>query len=153
MYKKMLVALDTSEFAECVFEHVKEIATARAIPDIVLLGVIEPVRTAAMAYFGDDEVKKSEAKAKESMLHYLSDAKEKLSLGSSNVSTVVLLGDPATEILKYVENNGVDLLVMSSHGRSGVSKWFLGSVVERVLRASVAPVFLVPSMESRLGAR
>jgi nucleotide-binding universal stress UspA family protein len=102
------------------------------------------VRPAAAAYFGAEGVKESEAKAKESMLHYLSDAKEKLSLGASNVSTVVLPGEPAAEILKYVENNGVDLVVMSTHGRSGVSKWLLGNTVERVLQRSSAPVFLVP---------
>jgi len=65
------------------------------------------------------------------------------------VSAVVLGGEPSDQILEYVKENGVDLVVMSTHGRPGVSKWSLGSVVERVLRGSTVPVFLVPSVECR----
>jgi len=45
MYKKMLVPMDTSDFAECVLDHVKEISTARAIPEVVLMSVVESVNS------------------------------------------------------------------------------------------------------------
>ena len=149
MYKKMLVPLDASDFAECVFDHVREIASARAIPEVVLLTVVEPVRPVVYSYFGDEGMKGAEAAARESAETYLNAVKARLGLESSNVATVVANGEPSEEILEYVNENGVDLVVMSTHGRSGVSKWFLGSVAERVLRGSTAPVFLVPTIECR----
>ncbi|MFC2008838.1 universal stress protein [Chloroflexota bacterium] len=145
-YKKMLVPLDTSDYAECALGHAKEIASARAIPEVVLFTVVEPVRTVMYSYFGDEGAKGAEAAAQESAQVYLDAVKGRLGLESSNVSTVVVDGEPS---LQYVNDNGVDLAVMSTHGRSGMSKWFLGSVAERVLRGSTAPVFLVPTVECR----
>jgi len=149
MYKKMLVPLDASDFAECVFDHAQEIASARAIPEVVLFTVVEPVRPVVYSYFGDEGARGAEASARESAEVYLDAVKARLGLESSNVTTVVASGEPSEQILEYVKESGVDLVVMSTHGRSGVSKWFLGSVVERVLRGSAAPVFLVPTEECR----
>lgn len=53
------------------------------------------------------------------------------------------LGDPAGEIVDYASKNGVDLIVMASHGRTGVARWALGSVAERVFRATCVPVLMV----------
>jgi len=152
MYKKMLVPLDASDFAECVFDHAQEIATARAIPEVVLLTVVEPVRPVVYSYFGDEGMKGAEAAARESAQYYLDAVKARLGLESGNVTTIVATGEPSEQILNYIIENGVDIVVMSTHGRSGVSRWFLGSVVERVLRGSTAPVFLVPSVDCRAGA-
>ena len=151
MYKKMLVPLDTSEYAECVLEHAKEIASARAIPDVVLLTVVESaLRQASLTYVGEEGAAEAEAKATSAAEAYLGAVKDRLGLDASDVSTVVVTGEPADAILDYIEQNGVDLVVMSTHGRSGMSKWFLGSVVERVLRRTVAPLFLVPSVVCRV---
>jgi len=57
--------------------------------------------------------------------------------------TIVSRGEVSGEILDYAEKNQVDLIVMSTHGRSGVSRWLLGSVTDRVLRHSVVPVLVV----------
>jgi len=151
MYKKMLVPLDTSEYAECVLDHAKEIASARAIPEVVLLTVVESaLRQASLTYVGPEGAAESEAKAKAAAESYLGTVKDRLGLKGSQVSTVVVVGEPAEAILDYVEENGVDLVIMSTHGRSGMSRWFLGSVAERVLRRSVAPLFLVPSVACRV---
>ena len=53
------------------------------------------------------------------------------------------IGYPAEEILRYTEENDVDLIMMASHGLSGVRRWVLGSVADKVLRASGVPVWLV----------
>jgi nucleotide-binding universal stress UspA family protein len=54
-------------------------------------------------------------------------------------------GDPAQEILRYAERHPIDLIVVGTHGRSGVSRVLLGSVAERVLRGARCPVLAVPS--------
>jgi nucleotide-binding universal stress UspA family protein len=53
------------------------------------------------------------------------------------------LGKPAEEIVNYANKNKVDLIVMASHGRSGISRWAYGSVAEKVLRSSCVPVLLI----------
>ncbi|MBN1151775.1 MAG: universal stress protein [Dehalococcoidia bacterium] len=150
MYNKMLVPLDTSGFAECVLEHVKEIATTRAIPDVVLLSVVEPVTSQTMAYMGSAGVQAAEERATKGAFQYLDRIDARLALEKSKTTTVVLKGPAAEVILDYIENNGVDILVLSSHGRSGVSRWLLGGTVDKLLRRSPVPVFLVPSVECRV---
>ena len=144
MYKKMLVPLDMSSFAECVLDHVREIATARSIPEVDLLIVVEPVPASAVPYFDSVRAKEIESSAREAAAEYLSTVWQKLGLTASDVMTFVVSGRPTDAILDFIGKNGVDLVVMSSHGRSGVSKWLLGNTVERVLQHSGAPVFLVP---------
>ncbi len=58
--------------------------------------------------------------------------------------TVIVSGRPVDEILSYASKNQVDLIIMSTHGRAGISRWVFGSVVERVLRHSAVPVLIVP---------
>ncbi len=149
MYKKMLVPLDTSGFAEFVLDHVKEIATTRAIPEVVLLSVVEPVTSQALAYMGSAGVKAAEGRAVEAALQYLGKVKDRLALEKSKTSTVVLAGPPVEKILDFIGENGVDIVVLSSHGRSGISRWVLGSTVDKLLRSSPVPIFLVPSAECR----
>ena len=60
-----------------------------------------------------------------------------------NAKTEVLLGKPAEAITSYAEKNGIDLIIMSSHGRSGISRWASGSVAERVFRSACVPVLMV----------
>lgn len=61
----------------------------------------------------------------------------------SNVQHHSVIGDPGTEIVELAKNEKADVIVMPSHGRSGVSRFFLGSVAERVLRRSECPVFVL----------
>ncbi len=143
-YRKMLVPLDTTRFAECVMDHVKEISTTRAIPEVVLYSVIEPVSEAVNAYLGDDGVRESQKRARAAMLEYLDHVKKELAL-SSTVTTVVEIGKPAEKILDYIANKDVDIVVMAKHSRGDASRLFVGSVTDRVLRESAAPVFLIPA--------
>jgi len=149
MYKKMLVPLDTSDFAECVLDHVREIATTRGIPDVVLLSAIEPITSQALAYMGSERAKASEQNATAAALQYLDKVKGLLDLEKSRVTTVALPGHAPEVILDYIEKNGVDVVVLSSHGRSGVSRWLLGSTADKLVRSSPVPVFLVPAVACR----
>ena len=57
--------------------------------------------------------------------------------------SVVKIGDPLIEIVEHARRERVDLIVMGTHGRTGVSHWFLGSVAERVVRTAACPVLTV----------
>jgi len=144
-YRKMLVPLDSSRFAECVLDHVKEIATTRAIPEVVLYSVVEPLPEATAAYMGDDRVQESEKRARAAMLEYLGNVKKQLNLSGSTVTTLVETGKPADRILDFIEHKDVDIVVMAKSSREDAARLFVGSVTDKVLRGSTSPVFLVPS--------
>ncbi len=55
----------------------------------------------------------------------------------------VAVGYPADEILRYAGDKEVDLILMTTHGRSGVRRWVLGSVADKVLRSAALPVLLI----------
>jgi nucleotide-binding universal stress UspA family protein len=74
---------------------------------------------------------------------YLDRIQRRLIKKGVNAKTEVLLGKPAEAIVSYAEKNGVDLIIMSSHGRSGISRWASGSVAERVFRSACVPVMMV----------
>lgn len=63
------------------------------------------------------------------------------------VVTATAAGDPAREIVKYATRHGIGLIVLGTHGRSGVSRVLLGSVSERVARTAPCPVLIVPPPE------
>ncbi len=61
-----------------------------------------------------------------------------------SISASIASGSPASVILTYASDNDVDLIVMGTHGRTGIGQWFLGSVTENVVRQADVPVFCVP---------
>ena len=65
-----------------------------------------------------------------------------------NINREIVWGNPTNEILRYAEKGDYDLIVMATHGRTGINRLLLGSVAEQVIRHSVCPVFVVRSPES-----
>lgn len=60
-----------------------------------------------------------------------------------NVKKLFIWGDPANEILRLTDSDNYDLIVMSTHGRTGLSRLLMGSVAEQVIRHAPCPVFVV----------
>ena len=144
MYQKILVPLDGSEFSECVLNHVRAIATECHVPQVVLLGVAEPISYQVYYMIGiEDRVREMQKETQKYVESYLSKAADSLRQDGLTVQTVVVSGRPAEEILDYANKNQVDLIIMSTHGRSGVSRWVVGSVTDKVVRHSVTPVLTI----------
>jgi nucleotide-binding universal stress UspA family protein len=74
---------------------------------------------------------------------------EAISRKGGRVETKVAVGSPVEQIGKYVRKAGVDLIITSTHGRSGLSRAFMGSTAERVVRYAPCPVLVVPNRPSR----
>ena len=148
MYQKILAPLDGSELAERALEHIKIVTEGSRAPKVVLLQVIP--WPAHPAHTLSDELIRSESeKAEAGAKDYLVKVADSLKGDGIAVETDIVHGRPAEEILDYATQNKVDLIVMSTHGRSGVSRWVFGSVAERVLRHSAIPVLIIPSFGSR----
>ena len=67
----------------------------------------------------------------------------------SNVTTHVVVGRPDTEIVRFAQEHGADLVVMGTHGYGGVKRLLLGSVADHVVRQATCPVLVVPHQAAR----
>jgi len=146
MYNKILVPLDGSELAECTLSHLKAIALGCHVSDVVLLRVIEPLPSqtyAALAGGGTAIIQQVEQERQEEAKKYIANKTEEIKKDGINASPAIANGYAADEILKYSQNSGVDLIIMSTHGRGGISRLFLGSVTGKVLHSSAQPVLVV----------
>ncbi len=141
MYKRMLVPLDGSELSEIVFPYAKELA-GRLDLEVILLHVHHSEEGEALPLHQAYIERKAEI-----MKRQVEEAQQKAGIRQGDKAVQVrgelVLGHPAEEILNYAENNDIDLILMATHGRSGIKRWVLGSVAEKVLRASKIPVWLV----------
>ena len=147
MYKKILVPLDGSELAECALPHAEEIASKTGA-EIVLITVTEriqgyrPVKEYSVPA-GEALVPEAGGKLQIQGQKYLDRKAGELKQKGIKVETEVLMGNPAEEITVYTKAEKCDMVIMASHGRSGPSKWTHGSVAEKVLRSSAAPVLMI----------
>jgi nucleotide-binding universal stress UspA family protein len=143
MYRKMLVLLDGSKLAEVVFTYAQEVS-ARMNISLELLHVCSPqeaeqlpMRKAYMEHMAEE------------LQNTASEIRSKI--GSETpvfpIKAVgkVVVGYPAEEILKYADENEIDLIMLSTHGRSGERAWDIGNVANKVIHASKVPIWLVPT--------
>ncbi|MFB0559201.1 MAG: universal stress protein [Dehalococcoidales bacterium] len=142
MYKKILAPLDGSKFSECSLEHVRAVAAGCKVPEVLFLMVIEPPSQPLER--GENWSREVVERGRSWAEDYLAKVAKKLKKEGIAAQTTVLTGWPADQILDYADQNKADLIIMSTHGRSGVTRWVFGSVADRVLRHSKVPVLVVP---------
>lgn len=148
MYRKILVPLDGSRLAECVLPHVIALAKGRDVAEIVLLRVCEPPSIladypASMPVSWEQHREQVLADMQYACSLYLGNMEKQLKEAGFKVRTESRLGNAADEIVDYATKNEIDIIVMASHGRSGLSKWAYGSVAEKVLHSTCVPVLMV----------
>jgi len=146
MYKKILAPLDGSDLSETSLEHAKAIASKFAVPEVIVMRVVEPLSTLAVAELagaGADWLSRAEQMNESEANDYLAKLEEKLKKEGIPAKSVLIRGRAAEVILDYTTKNKVDLIVMSTHGRSGVTRWVLGSIADKVLTHTSVPILLV----------
>ncbi|MBC8453173.1 MAG: universal stress protein [Chloroflexi bacterium] len=152
MYGKILLPVDDLESAGLAISNVKEMAGSNDT-HVILFHVVAPekplvmhdghlggVQTAADVY---EVAKHDEAKNVEEQTKVMQAAAEELNAAGLNVTSQVVVGNAPTEIVRAVNEQGIDLVVISTHGRRGVSRAFLGSVADEVMRGLEIPVMVV----------
>jgi nucleotide-binding universal stress UspA family protein len=145
LYRKILVPLDGSKTAQGVLPHAKALAYSEGA-EIILLDVA--ANPALEFAFSDPSIAaKSVAEQEERGKKYIKGIESQLKSAGFKVSTVLRTGPAADVILKVAEEMQVDVITMSTHGRSGVARWLMGSVADRVVRHSKSPVMLIRSTE------
>ena len=147
MYKKIMVPLDGSKLAETVLAHVETVVRGCDSPEVMLVQVVEPLTIPygrEIAQFTSlEQVKAFETHQKSEAEIYLKTILDRLSKSGVNARASVITGKAAEALIDFVAVNGIDLVIMATHGRSGVGKWVWGSVADRLLRSLTVPVLMV----------
>ena len=131
-FKKIMVPLDGSEFAEGALDPALAIARAMGA-QVVLFRVAQPIpRAGKLAEMPDvyDEVVAATYREAED---YLTALQEKLASDRVSIEYRSAAGGIARQILDFAAEEDIDLMVLSSHGRTGVDRWIRGSVAQKVL--------------------
>lgn len=149
MKEKILVPLDGSKIGEAALPFVENLV-GKFLPDprveVTLIQVLSSMSyylvageaTARVPYTEDEVIR-----MKEAATSYLEKAGQILKDKGAMINTKVVIGNAAEEILKAADEIDVDFIAMSSHGRSGISRWAFGSVTDRVVRGGGKPVLVV----------
>jgi len=155
MYRTILVPLDTSERAERILPHV-EALSVNETSKVLLLHVIEPsaltpsfavsqpgaAQITPQGYVEEIEAMRREVK------EYLSRIQVMLKSKGLDTEVAIEIGPAAERIVHVAEDRGADLIALASHGRTGLSRVFFGSVAAAVLNRSEAPLLLVRSRDA-----
>jgi len=156
MYNKIMVPLDGSQLAECVLPHVHAITSGCKIATVVFVRVIDPAKLSAIlpaqGELGYQEKNRRELQLqrRKTAEDYLKKIVEDTAIENAQIHYEVLEGKAAETLADWAEKNDVDLIVIASHGRSGIGRWMMGSVADRIMHSVCVPVLMIraPGCES-----
>ncbi len=141
MFKKILVPLDGSKIAEAVIPFAREIAT-RSGAELLFVTAVQQVGVWDASLSLHVLKRESEIAA-----GYLATVEGYVSGEGQKVATQVLDGDAPEAVLAAADEAGVDLIAISTHGRSGISRWLFGSVATHILERAGVPLLVLRPKE------
>jgi nucleotide-binding universal stress UspA family protein len=141
-YQHILVPLDSSNLAELALDDAFALAQLSQAK-ITLLHVIPPFESVLAVETGHPVyIDQQWDQHKTMAIEYLQGVCSRLSCPEIAIETVVETGLAAETIIEYATTKAVDMIVMATHGRSGIQRWVFGSVADKVLRGADVPVLL-----------
>lgn len=144
MYHRIVVPLDGSALAESVLPHVQALAGTADTAHIVLVRVVEPTHTViddfALMPLKLSDVDQENQKEAE---RYLAHIATTTTFPKAQVETKALIGPAAKTIAEFAKQYEADVIVIATHGRSGIRRLVWGSTAEHILRAATMPVLMV----------
>jgi nucleotide-binding universal stress UspA family protein len=142
LLRRILVPLDGSQIGEAALCYAAAMASKTGA-EMALIEVFEQVRgvgaSGARYSIPEDE------SVKKSLLSYLEHVAQPIRNEGLKISTSVLFGSAAGNIVDYAEKNAFDLIALSTHGRSGLGRWVFGNVTDKILHAGDVPVLVAHS--------
>jgi len=150
MYKKILVPLDGSALAEKVLPHVTALAKATGSEVTLITAVQLTLGAAGSKLEAIPEVAAEHKKAlMAEALIYLEKVQRDLKQQGVTANVFTLEGDVASAIIGFAEQRGFDLVAMATHGRTGLDRFVMGSIAEKVVRSTNRPVLLIRTLTTR----
>lgn len=151
-YKHILVPLDSSELAETALDDAVSLADM-SHADVTLLHVIPSIERVLGAEIGHPVyIDEQWASKKADAMDYLAGVRKRLECKEVEIHPAVEMGSPAEIIIDYAHHHPVDLIVMATHGRSGLKRWVYGSVADKVLRGANLPILLIRAYSESIAA-
>ena len=147
LIRKILVAVDFSDFTPVLVQHAQRLAQAESaeLDFVHVVEVDSPNRS---------ELSADQPGAQDHLNSIRSDAERRLKsleVPDARICRHVLIGQPFVELVQYASDQKVDLILLGTHGRTGLRHWFLGSVAEMVVRKAGCPVLVVPLQQAPAG--
>ncbi len=141
-YKNILFPIDLSSASEKIVPHARAMAEkfGSALHILFVARAFEYFRG---VYVPNLSITTLENQIVEGAEKRMEEFVEEHFKGMADVRPLVVSGYPSEEILNYVDRNGIDLIIMGTHGRKGLDKVMFGSVAERVVKSATVPVFVV----------
>jgi len=136
MFKKILVPLDGSKLAEKILPRVEKLVRS-------CRGEVHLIRVVVSYRIDPKEEKEERERLLQEAWDYLEKVVSRLRKKRVRAYAVVVYGKDAVQICDFARKDKFDLIAMATHGRSGISRWALGSVADKVLSCSVVPVMLI----------
>jgi nucleotide-binding universal stress UspA family protein len=143
MYHNILVPLDGSNVAECSLPNVKAIASPFQIRKVFLIMVLTPFSSRALSLVPSKKLDIVAQSGEADARKYLAGITVSLTEEGINAESVVASGKPAEQVVDFAKRNSIDLIVMATHGHSGVLRRPYGRVAEMVMRTSSVPILVV----------
>jgi nucleotide-binding universal stress UspA family protein len=140
-FKKILFPVDLSEVSPKLVPYVKEMGATFGA-EVHLLFVARILQHFASIYVPHPSIMNFEGEITRGAEKRLQEFVEE-HFGSDSCTARVVLGDPAEEIINYAQAEGIDLIIIGTHGRKGLEHIIFGSVAERVVKKSQVPVLTV----------
>ena len=141
MYRRILVAVENSPADRTILTHVSDLARLTGA-ELLLVHVAD-----GWAARNFDQLKLRESEEMQSDRRYLDQLHADLTARGHKVETRLAMGDPATELIKATEEQGVDLIAMSTHGHRFVKDILLGATADRVRHLVKVPVLLLRAQQ------
>ncbi len=139
MYKKILVAVDGSEVSRNAFRHAVEL-TKQNNGTLTVIHIVPQIETMDIETFKPESLRKGMIKEGEKIL---SEIVELAAKSGITIQSSVEEGYAFEKICEVADKSNADLIVMGSHGRTGIGKVLIGSVTERVISKAGCPVLVV----------
>ncbi len=146
MYERILLPLDGSPLAEQALPHAAAMAE-RFQAELILLKVLVPLASNLNLPLG--AVKTAESAMRDLAIEYLDRVAARVQEKGFPIKAVTVTGRPHEEIVRFAETEPVDIVVICTRGHSGISRWLMGSVADRVARSVNVPVLLVRAQKDR----
>jgi len=150
MFKRILVPLDGSELAEIALPYAEEIA-GKMGSEVIIIHVKEPSENQSkpehrpylskIATQTEQNIKKS---------HTIAPG-EKIKVTSAVIGGTGVMTRPAEQIIEYAEKENISLIIMATHGRTGISRWALGDTANKVARSFKCPILLIRAAAKKSG--
>ena len=141
MYRRILVAVENSPADATILAHVSELARLTGA-ELLLVHVAD-----GWAARNFDQLKLRESEEMKTDREYLDRVRSELQARGFTVETRLAMGDPATELIKVSEEQGVDLIAMSTHGHRLIGDILLGATADRVRHLVKVPVLLLRAQQ------